>query len=56
MKLSPWFAAKMTVLSPFFSGLGTSAPMIPASILLVLGLAVGFVAFLFSPKAEKAYR
>ncbi len=56
MKLSPWFATKMVTLSPFFSGLGTTAPLVSAPLLLGLGLAVGLVAFFLSPRSERAVR
>jgi cell division protein FtsX len=56
LRLSPWFAAKMATLSPFFSGLGTQAPLISAPMLVALGLAIGFVAFFLSPRAERTLR
>jgi cell division protein FtsX len=55
-KLGPWFAAKMAALSPFFTGLGTSAPLLSAPVLLALGLVVGVVAFFLSPRTERAIR
>lgn len=56
LKLSPWFATKMSTLSPFFTGLGTRAPLVSAPVVLVLGLAVGAIAFFLSPRAERAIR
>ncbi len=56
LKLSPWFAAKMVTLSPFFAGLGTTAPLVSSPMLLALGLGVGLVAFFLSPRTERALR
>ncbi|MBS1963842.1 MAG: hypothetical protein JST04_16650 [Bdellovibrionales bacterium] len=56
MRLSPWFAAKMAALSPFFAGLGTKAPLLSPPLLLGLGLLVGAVAFVLSPRTERTVR
>jgi cell division protein FtsX len=56
-RLNPWFAVKMATLSPFFSGLGTTAtPLFSVPLLLGLGMAVGAVAFLLSPRSDRAIR
>jgi|GEM_PF-2949385 len=55
LKLSPWFAAKMVMLSPFFAGLGTSAPLVSPPMLLGLGLLVGVIAFSLSPRSERVH-
>lgn len=50
LKLNPWFTAKMVSLSPFLQGM-ESATYPTALALFALGLAVGVLAFLFSPRA-----
>ncbi len=49
-KLNPWFSAKMASLSPFLQGMG-SVGQPPVVALFALGLAIGVLAFLFSPGA-----
>lgn len=56
LRLSPWFTAKMATLSPFFAGLGAARSAVTAPLLLGMGLAVGALAFLLSPRTEPAHR
>jgi len=56
LKLGPWFSAKMASLSPYFSGIGTHSPLVSAPLLLLLGVAVGTISFLLSPRADRVVR
>ncbi len=56
LKLNPWFTSKMATLSPFFSGIEKATPYVSAPALLLLGVAVGGVAFLLSPRSETVLR
>lgn len=55
LKLNPWFLAKMATLSPFFSELSPASSVSPP-FLLGIGLLMGAVAFLFSPRTERSFR
>lgn len=50
LKLNPWFTAKMASLSPFLTGMDSAAPSTALAV-FGLGLAIGVLAFVFSPRA-----
>ncbi|MBC7387201.1 MAG: hypothetical protein H7301_13700 [Cryobacterium sp.] len=55
LRLNPWFDAKMESLSPFLHGLDAKAGT-SALAIFSLGILIGFITFLFSPKAAAAVR